>query len=51
MTNAPFASVDDYRWKGTELVLANYPVDTAEDIQRFALRPWEACVYRMGQVR
>jgi oligo-1,6-glucosidase len=39
---------DDYRWKGTELVLANYPVDTAEDIQCFALRPWEARVYRMG---
>ena len=37
-----------YRWKSTELVLANYPVDTAEDIQRFALRPWEARVYRMG---
>ena len=39
---------DAYRWKGTELVLANYPVDTAEDIQRFALRPWEARVYRMA---
>jgi oligo-1,6-glucosidase len=38
---------DAYRWKGTELVLANYPVDTAEDIQHFALQPWEACVYRM----
>jgi oligo-1,6-glucosidase len=36
-----------YRWKGAELVLANCPADTAEDIQCFALRPWEARVYRM----
>ena len=38
---------DAHRWKGTELVLANYPVDTAEDLQHFAFRPWEARVYRM----
>ncbi len=37
---------DADRLKGTELVLANYPVDAAEDIQHLALRPWEARVYR-----
>ena len=37
---------DADRWKGTELVLANYPVDAAEDIEHLALRPWEARVYR-----
>jgi oligo-1,6-glucosidase len=35
------------RWQGTELVLANYPVDAAEKIQHLALRPWEARVYRL----
>ena len=38
---------DADRWKDTELVLANYPVDAAEDIQHLSLRPWEARVYRM----
>jgi oligo-1,6-glucosidase len=38
---------DADRWKGTDLVLANYPVDAAEDIQHLSLRPWEARVYRM----
>jgi oligo-1,6-glucosidase len=33
-------------WKGTELVITNYPVDAAEDIQYLALRPWEARAYR-----
>src|SRR5215211_8670291 len=37
---------DADRWKGTELVLANYPVDAAEDNQHFALRPWEVRLYR-----
>jgi oligo-1,6-glucosidase len=35
------------RWKGTELVLANYPTDATEDFQHITLRPWEARVYRM----
>jgi oligo-1,6-glucosidase len=35
------------RWKGTELILANYPADAAEDFQHLTLRPWEARVYRM----
>ena len=38
---------DADRWKGTELVLANYPVDAAEDIQHLSLRPWEVRAYRM----
>ncbi len=38
---------DADRWQGTELVLANYPVDAAGDIQHLALRPWEARVYRL----
>ncbi|HZC83998.1 MAG TPA: alpha-glucosidase C-terminal domain-containing protein, partial [Rubrobacter sp.] len=37
---------DADRWKGTELVLANYPVDAAEDIEHFALQPWEVRLYR-----
>jgi oligo-1,6-glucosidase len=37
---------DAERWKGTELVLANYPVDAAEDFQHLSLRPWEARAYR-----
>jgi oligo-1,6-glucosidase len=37
---------DTGRWQGTELILTNYPVDDAEDIQHLALRPWEARVYR-----
>jgi oligo-1,6-glucosidase len=38
---------DADRWKGAELVLANYPVNAVEDIQRLSLRPWEARAYRM----
>jgi oligo-1,6-glucosidase len=38
---------DADRWQGTEPVLANYPVDAAEDIQHLSLRPWEARAYRM----
>jgi oligo-1,6-glucosidase len=37
---------DADRWKGTELLLANYPVDAAEDVQHLSLRPWEARAYR-----
>ena len=38
---------DADRWKGAELVLANYPVDAAVEIQHLSLRPWEARAYRM----
>ena len=37
---------DADRWQGTELILANYPVDAAEKIQHLSLRPWEVRVYR-----
>jgi oligo-1,6-glucosidase len=38
---------DADRWQCSELILANYTVDTAEDIQHLAFRPWEARVYRL----
>jgi oligo-1,6-glucosidase len=44
---ATIEAPDADRWQDTELVLANYPVDAAEDIQHPALRPWEARVYRL----
>jgi oligo-1,6-glucosidase len=31
----------------TELLIANYPVDAAEDLRRLPLRPFEARVYRL----
>ncbi len=34
-------------WSGTELLIANYPVDESQDIRHFTLRPWEARVYRL----
>jgi len=40
---------DADRWQGTELILANYPVEVAENIQHLALRPWEARVYRFAR--
>ena len=38
---------DAARWQAAELVLANYPVDTAENLREPTLRPFEACVYRL----
>jgi oligo-1,6-glucosidase len=38
---------DANRWQDAELLLGNYPVDAAQDLQHLALRPWEARVYRM----
>ena len=38
---------DADRWQAAELVLANYPVDTAENLREPTLRPFEACVYRL----
>jgi oligo-1,6-glucosidase len=35
------------RWQGTELVLTNYPMEVAVDLQHLALRPWEARIYRL----
>jgi len=38
---------DDLPATGMELVIANYPVDPAEDLGRLTLRPFEARVYRL----
>jgi oligo-1,6-glucosidase len=38
---------DADRWQAAELVLANYPADTAENLRELTLRPFEACVYRV----
>jgi oligo-1,6-glucosidase len=35
------------RWQAAEPVLANYPVDTMEDLRQLTLRPFEARVYRL----
>jgi len=35
------------RWQAAEPVLANYPVDTTEDLRQLTLRPFEARVYRL----
>lgn len=32
-----------------ELLIANYPVEEPGDIRQFALRPYEACVYRLTE--
>ncbi len=37
----------DVTCAGHELLIGNYAVDPAEDIRRFALRPYEARVYRL----
>ncbi len=46
--NTPvFALPDDLPADNPTLLIANYPVDTAEDIRRLNLRPFEARVYRL----
>jgi oligo-1,6-glucosidase len=42
-----FALPDDLPAAGGEVLIANYPVDPAEDLRRLALRPYEARVYRL----
>jgi oligo-1,6-glucosidase len=37
----------DIRFSGTELLISNYPVDPGENIREWALRPYEARVYRL----
>jgi oligo-1,6-glucosidase len=44
-----FALPEDIRYSGKDLLIANYPVDPAEDIRQFTLRPYEARVYRLGE--
>ena len=38
---------DADRWKDTELVIANYPVDATQNLRDLTLRPFEARVYRL----
>jgi glycosidase len=38
---------DADRWQGTEVVIANYPVDATENLRDLTLRPFEARVYRL----
>lgn len=46
--NTPvFALPDDLPADNPTLLIANYPVDTAEEIRRLNLRPFEARVYRL----
>jgi oligo-1,6-glucosidase len=40
----------DLHFSPQELLISNYPVDPADDIREFILRPYEARVY-LGQVR
>lgn len=42
-----FMQPEGLAWSGTELLIANYPVDESQDIRHFTLRPWEARVYRL----
>ena len=37
----------DLSFSGKRLLVGNYPVDEAEAIDRVALRPYEARVYRL----
>ena len=45
---AEFVLPDHLTAAGPALLIANYPVDAAEDIRRLTLRPFEARVYRLG---
>ncbi|HEY5895622.1 MAG TPA: alpha-glucosidase [Chthoniobacterales bacterium] len=46
--NAPvFALPTALGFSGNELLVSNYPVDSAEDIRLITLRPFEARVYRL----
>ena len=38
---------DADRWQGTEVVIANYPVDATENLRDLTLRPFEGRVYRL----
>jgi oligo-1,6-glucosidase len=42
-----FVPPADLRADPTELLIANYPVDTVEDLRQLPLRPFEARVYRL----
>ncbi|MCB0253172.1 MAG: alpha-glucosidase [Anaerolineae bacterium] len=42
-----FELPEDVRYAGCELLIANYPVDSPDEIQRMTLRPYEARVIRL----
>jgi len=43
-----FGLPDDLPARDAELLIANYPVDAAEDLRQLTLRPFEARVYRLS---
>jgi oligo-1,6-glucosidase len=43
----PFVLPEAVAFAGSEPLIANYPVDPAEDVRRLTLRPWEARVHRL----
>ncbi len=43
-----FMPPDGHSLDGASVLIANYPMDEAEDLQRLTLRPYEARVYRLG---
>jgi oligo-1,6-glucosidase len=42
-----FALPDDLSSSSSEVLIANYPVDPAENIRHFTMKPFEARVYRL----
>ena len=43
----PFRLPADVAYTSAEPLIANYPVDPAEDLRELSLRPWEARVHRL----
>ena len=46
-TSPVFALPDDLPAANPELLIANYPVEPAQDIRQLTLKPYEARVYRL----
>ena len=42
-----FSLPSSLEYSTAELLISNYPVETDRDIRKLALRPYEACVYRL----
>jgi oligo-1,6-glucosidase len=43
----PLSLPDEVAFTSADLLIANYPVDLADDLRRLTLRPWEARVHRL----
>jgi oligo-1,6-glucosidase len=43
----PLPLPDEVVFSGAELLIANYPVEAADELRRLTLRPWEARVHRL----